>query len=400
MNTIFTSNISKIYISFNSSQKLSKFEMSDSFPLFRFNPIQFQHHQVNRNTGIFEAPEVVEKSFKLSSELDEMNFIHDFENVRKCTDNPTLIPFLERVSECALSRRFIAGSSLLDFLQNSGKDLNFSCLIPICEKIAMAVQYLHENQIPLYSLKHENIIISQTEDEQFANTKLEGNDFSILVLNNLPELQNDTTNNNNNITPYLVDYGIRATTKDLKPNSIIYYGPNPTLDSPYETDIWSLGIIFYSTLIGNLPWETKNLPRLMRSMNSHEIPFPDFFPPELKELITNMLSPTASDRPKIDHILTILQNVETRKDINFFYPQNTINANNKGLIPQKRAIRASKSLSRKSSGHCSSVALFALPILNNPSAEKRIKTEKRKSVGVTNLSARRSIMYSSSGTFM
>jgi serine/threonine-protein kinase ULK/ATG1 len=66
-----------------------------------------------------------------------------------------------------------------------------------------------------------------------------------------------------------------------------------------KADVWSLGVAIYETLTGSCPWKSNNISSLCHEIKKTKISFP----PELnladfwKNIITEMLSPSPSNRP-------------------------------------------------------------------------------------------------------
>lgn len=73
----------------------------------------------------------------------------------------------------------------------------------------------------------------------------------------------------------------------------------------YEVDIWSLGVIIYTLLIGKPPFETSDVKTTYRRIRMNAYTFPDHISisDQIKSLITKILQTDPSKRPGLDEIL-------------------------------------------------------------------------------------------------
>ena len=142
---------------------------------------------------------------------------------------------------------YCEGGTLYNFLKERNFILNEDMAVNLVHKICMAVYYFHSFGITHRDLKPENILMTSTDDNA---------DIKIL------------------------DFGL---SKIIGPNekcsepygTIIYCAPEIILDYPYtkNVDSWSIGVITYIMLFGNLPFFDKNRARLVRSITRDTPPF-------------------------------------------------------------------------------------------------------------------------------
>ncbi|GCB67433.1 serine/threonine-protein kinase PLK2b [Scyliorhinus torazame] len=70
-----------------------------------------------------------------------------------------------------------------------------------------------------------------------------------------------------------------------------------------ESDIWALGCVMYTMLLGRPPFETTNLKETYKCIREARYSMPSTLSPSAKQLIANMLAKNPEDRPSLDDIL-------------------------------------------------------------------------------------------------
>ncbi|KAI1904618.1 hypothetical protein AGOR_G00007550 [Albula goreensis] len=70
-----------------------------------------------------------------------------------------------------------------------------------------------------------------------------------------------------------------------------------------ESDVWALGCVMYTMLLGRPPFETTNLKETYRCIREARYSMPSSLSPAAKLLIASMLSKNPEDRPSLDDIL-------------------------------------------------------------------------------------------------
>ena len=161
--------------------------------------------------------------------------------IMKICQHPNIIHFIdsyETADFIYIFMEYCEGGTFYKFLKKRNFILKEELAVNLAHKICMAVYYFHSFGITHRDLKPENILMT-SEDE----------DADIKIL----------------------DFGL---SKIIGPNekcsepygTIIYCAPEIILDHPYtkNVDSWSIGVITYIMLYGNLPFFDKNRQKLTR----------------------------------------------------------------------------------------------------------------------------------------
>lgn len=172
------------------------------------------------------------------------------------------------------------GGSLKNFLELYKKmykiRMNLKLVQNIISQIISALEFLHENKRVHGYLSLENIYINFDQHENTATNGLvqENINLSKKLLD-----EPFTIKINNIIYQDDIDEMIKA------PNIIINMSPenvkliqnNENLHMTHETDIWSLGAIFYELIIGEPAFTGENIEEIINKINIGKYNFPAEF---------------------------------------------------------------------------------------------------------------------------
>ena len=185
--------------------------------------------------------------------------------------------------ECALLiRDYVSGYEPLSNLISKGKKISCNDALQISNQIVKVVSRLHRIGIPIQSLSPSNILISNENQIMLV-------DFGLSIIHNEHMVMQE-----NEIFP-----------KFLPPEIIQGNDLNPTL----EKDIWMLGVSLYELFTSQLPWQVRNLSRLMKQIIIGKVEFPDNFDQQIASMISQMLSNDPSNRPLIDDVMKTIYQV-------------------------------------------------------------------------------------------
>ncbi len=193
-----------------------------------------------------------------------------------CGKHPNVMPLVGARNfngQIAIISEYAPDGSLEDLLKSKGK-------LPVEEAVDMTIgileglQHLHESGIIHRDLKPANILL---------DGKL----------------------------PRLTDFGIsRIISADSLSETIAgtfaYMAPE-CFDGKrnVQTDIWSVGVILYRMLTGNLPFPQKEQTALIGSIIMSEPKhLPNEMIPFMRKIASSFLSKTSSDRPGIQYLLS------------------------------------------------------------------------------------------------
>lgn len=154
-------------------------------------------------------------------------------------------------------------------------DLEVQCYMHQC---ISALKYLHAHRVIHRDIKLGNLFLSE-------KMELKLGDFGLAT-----KLEYD---------------GERKRTICGTPNYIAPEVLEGKVGHSYEVDIWSLGVVIYTLLVGKPPFETADVKTTYKRIKMNTYSFPDHIQiaPDAKNLITRILHSEPAQRPSLDDIL-------------------------------------------------------------------------------------------------
>lgn len=225
---------------------------------------------VNRYTKERVAIKVLEK--KNMTEVELQRARREIEIMTKLSEtrhpNITKLLYSQETEHCFyLVQEYIPHGELLTYILKNKK---------LCEEeahqfflqILSAIECCHSNKIVHRDIKHQNILLDST----------------------------------NNIK--LIDFGFSSFLEEGTPQTTFcgtpaYAAPEILLGKPYDAakaDMWSLGIVLYSMLVGDFPF--KSLIQIMTG----NYPEPEFVSEECKDLLRGLLTIDSRSRISLDEV--------------------------------------------------------------------------------------------------
>ncbi|KAJ3122343.1 hypothetical protein HK098_002931 [Nowakowskiella sp. JEL0407] len=169
---------------------------------------------------------------------------------------------------------YASGGELFDYIVRRGR-LTENKARKIFSMLLSAVRYSHSVGVVHRDLKPENILM-----DEFGNIKI-------------------------------IDFGFSTVTNEGKYletfcGSAAYAAPEMITGCKYtggEVDIWSMGVILYMMVCGNLPWDDKNITRMFGQISDCKYHLPKYLSDDCKDLIRKILMPDPKLRISINQIL-------------------------------------------------------------------------------------------------
>ena len=225
---------------------------------------------------------IIEKNRAKPSDIE---FIRNEINIMKLCHHPNVVHLLEHYENAEyifIVMEYIKGGRLTDYMKYKKFHFIEKRAAEIIYEIILGVKYLHKYGIIHRNLNPDNIMLTDSNDK--GHIKI---DFSFSKIPGKKEKTSD---------------GFKI---------INYISPEELTRKPYhkEINIWSIGIILYLILSGDLPFDDKedNEQKIAKSIVFKEIEFPakkfGNKSKEVIELIKRCLIKEPEDRIKIDEII-------------------------------------------------------------------------------------------------
>lgn len=155
------------------------------------------------------------------------------------------------------------------------KTLNESEVRYYVRQIAGACKYLHENKIVHRDLKLGNLFLND-------NMELKVGDFGLAT--------KIASESDRKLT-------LCGTPNYIAPEVLFKKGHS------FEVDVWSLGCIVYTLVVGKPPFETNDLKDTYKKIKQNEYKIPSYVGSEVSAFITKLLQSDPSKRPSMREIL-------------------------------------------------------------------------------------------------
>ena len=207
-------------------------------------------------------------------------------DIMKLCHHPNVVHLLdhfENADYIFIVMEYIRGGRLTDYMKEKKFHFSEKRAAEIIYEIAIGVKYLHKYGIIHRDLKPDNIMLTESNDKGHIKIM----DFGLSKILGKKEKTSD-------------GFG-----------TLTFVSPEVLIRKPYnkEIDIWSIGVILYLILSGDLPFddEEDDEQKIAKSIVYNEVEFPSKKfgnkSKEVIELIKRCLTKEPKDRIKIDEII-------------------------------------------------------------------------------------------------
>ncbi|KAM6965299.1 serine/threonine-protein kinase PLK2b [Aplochiton taeniatus] len=205
--------------------------------------------------------EKIDREIELHRMLHHKHIVHFYHHFE---DNENIYILLENCSRRSLAHILKARKVLTE------PEVRY-----YLKQIVAGLKYLHEQEILHRDLKLGNFFVSETME-------LKVGDFGLAA-----KLESE---------------GNRRKTICGTPN---YLSPEVLNKQGHgcESDVWALGCVMYTLLLGKPPFETTNLKETYKCIREAHYTLPSSLSPQARQLISSLLAKTPEDRIQLDHIL-------------------------------------------------------------------------------------------------
>jgi 5'-AMP-activated protein kinase catalytic alpha subunit len=175
---------------------------------------------------------------------------------------------LETPRDVFIVLEFASGGELLKYISTHQRVREAEACRFFQQSIA-GLEYLHSLGIAHRDLKPENLLLDHHKNIKIA-------DFG------------------------LSNYYVEGTRLNTACGSPCYAAPEKIAGRPYDAakaDLWSMGVILYTMLVGSLPFDDANTSKLFKKIQSGYYYMPDFLSPNCKDCLRSLLQINPAARP-------------------------------------------------------------------------------------------------------
>ena len=223
---------------------------------------------------------------KKKAKPSDMELVRTEIDIMKLCHHPNVVHLLdhfENADYIFIVMEYIRGGRLTDYMKEKKFHFSEKRAAEIIYEIALGVKYLHKYGIIHRDLKPDNIMLTESNDKGHIKIM----DFGLSKILGKKEKTSD-------------GFG-----------TLTFVSPEVLIRKPYnkEIDIWSIGVILYLILSGDLPFddEEDDEQKIAKSIVFNEVEFPSKKfgnkSKEVIELIKRCLTKEPKERIKIDEII-------------------------------------------------------------------------------------------------
>lgn len=230
----------------------------------------------NMDTNDFFACKVISKE-KLSTPK-RMERFEDEIRIQQQLRHPNVVRIYDLLKDTQnyyIIMEFCQGGELFQYIVDKGK-LTEDETKPILDQVLEAVKYIHKMGVVHRDIKPENILIDQ-------NGKVKLSDFGLSKF-----------------------VSMKSNLVKTPCGSPCYASPECLSGLPYNgyiSDMWSVGVLFYACVCGQLPWTKRSQAELYAQVKAGKYEVPQTLTPECQDLITKLMDTDTNTRITPDDAL-------------------------------------------------------------------------------------------------
>ena len=277
---IYDSFVNSLKKSFGYLNFFDYYEMLDNLGEGIFGSVKLG---VEKKTNQRVAIKIIKKNKAKESDIE---LVRNEIDIMKLCFHPNVIHLLDHFENgeyIFIVMEYIKGGSLTDYFKKNEFNFSEKRAAEIIYQLAKGLKYLHKYGIIHRDLKPDNIMLTEASDK--GNVKIM--DFGLSKILGKKEKSTD-------------GFG-----------TLTFVSPEVLIRKPYnkEVDIWSLGVILYLMLSGDLPFDDPddNEQNIAKAIVYQEVKFPsEKFGNRSKaviELIQRCLTKDPKSRIKVDEII-------------------------------------------------------------------------------------------------
>ncbi|KYR02959.1 putative protein serine/threonine kinase [Tieghemostelium lacteum] len=236
--------------------------------------------KVKLGTNVYNKEKVAIKFIKYNklSCKQKLTYLREID-IMKLLDHPNIVKLIDVVDRVDtdgttyLIVEYISGGELFDYIV-AREFIKEKEARKFFRQIISAIEYCHANLIVHRDLKPENLLLDSE-----GNIKI--SDFGLSNIIQPGKLMDSFCGS-----------PLYAAPEILKAER--YYGP--------PVDIWSLGVIMYAVLCGNLPWEGENQAEISHNSVHGRYQDPTHLSKEAVHILRRMIQPNPKDRATLEEL--------------------------------------------------------------------------------------------------